>query len=132
MVVRHHLDRADDHARSGSPRRPPAPRRVADRARGYRRRGLICHEVLDDLLTIDGLDDIAFAASAKRAEHVVMLQRSPTYMFSWPDEDAIANFLRKVLPEKLAYRITRWKNIRMQTFIFRFARKRPKLARRFQ
>ena len=68
---------------------------------------------------------------AKRAEHVVMLQRSPTYMFSWPDEDAIANGLRKILPEKLAYRITRWKNIRMQTFIFRFARKRPKLARRF-
>jgi cation diffusion facilitator CzcD-associated flavoprotein CzcO len=68
---------------------------------------------------------------AKRAEHVVMLQRSPTYMFSWPDEDAIANFLRKVLPEKLAYGITRWKNIRMQSFIFRFARKRPKYARRF-
>jgi cation diffusion facilitator CzcD-associated flavoprotein CzcO len=68
---------------------------------------------------------------AKRAEHVVMLQRSPTYMFSWPDEDAIANFLRKVLPEKLAYGITRWKNIRMQSFIFRFARKRPQYARRF-
>ena len=68
---------------------------------------------------------------AKRAAHVVMLQRSPTYMFSWPDEDVIANALRKVLPERLAYTITRWKNIRMQSFIFRFARKRPKLARRF-
>ena len=68
---------------------------------------------------------------AKRAADVVMLQRSPTYMFSWPDEDAVANLLRKILPEMLAYRITRWKNIRMQSFIFRFARKRPKLARRF-
>ena len=68
---------------------------------------------------------------AKRAADVVMLQRSPTYMFSWPDEDAVANFLRKVLPEMLAYRITRWKNIRMQSFVFGFARKRPKLARRF-
>ncbi len=68
---------------------------------------------------------------AKSAADVVMLQRSPTYMFSWPDEDAVANFLRKILPEMLAYRITRWKNIRMQSFIFRFARKRPKLARRF-
>ena len=68
---------------------------------------------------------------AKRAADVIMLQRSPTYMFSWPDEDAVANFLRKILPEMLAYRITRWKNIRMQSFIFRFARKRPKLARRF-
>ena len=68
---------------------------------------------------------------AKTAADVVMLQRSPTYMFSWPDEDAIANLLRRLLPEKLAYRITRWKNIRLQAFIFRFARKRPKLARRF-
>ncbi len=68
---------------------------------------------------------------AKSAASVVMLQRSPTYMFSWPDEDAIANALRKILPEMLAYRITRWKNIRMQSFVFRFARKRPKLARRF-
>ncbi|MDJ0747846.1 MAG: NAD(P)/FAD-dependent oxidoreductase [Woeseiaceae bacterium] len=68
---------------------------------------------------------------AKRAADVVMLQRSPTYMFSWPDEDAIANVLRRLLPEKVAYGITRWKNIRLQAFIFRFARKRPKLARRF-
>ena len=68
---------------------------------------------------------------AKKAADVVMLQRSPTYMFSWPDEDAIANVLRKILPEKLAYRITRWKNIRMQSFVFRFARKRPQLARCF-
>ncbi len=68
---------------------------------------------------------------AKRAADVVMLQRSPTYMFSWPDEDAIANVLRRLLPDKLAYRVTRWKNIRLQAFVFRFARKRPALARRF-
>ena len=67
---------------------------------------------------------------SKRAEHVVMLQRSPTYMISFPDEDFIANTLRKLLPDMLAYRITRWKNIRMQKFIFRIARKRPGLVRR--
>ncbi len=67
---------------------------------------------------------------AGKAKQVTMLQRSPTYMISFPDEDLIANVLRKLLPEKLAYRITRWKNIRLQRFIFRVARKRPKLARR--
>ena len=68
---------------------------------------------------------------AKKARHVTMLQRSPTYMISFPDEDIIANVLGKILPAKLAYRITRWKNIRLQAFIFRFSRKRPGLMRRF-
>lgn len=67
---------------------------------------------------------------AGTARHVTMLQRSPTYMIAFPDEDLIANVLRKLLPDSLAYRITRWKNIRLQAFIFRLARKRPGLVRR--
>jgi cation diffusion facilitator CzcD-associated flavoprotein CzcO len=62
---------------------------------------------------------------AKEAAHVVMLQRSPTYMVSRPSEDGIANFLRRVLPSKLAYGIVRWKNVLLQMFFFRLARKRP-------
>jgi cation diffusion facilitator CzcD-associated flavoprotein CzcO len=68
---------------------------------------------------------------ARTAGHVTMLQRSPTYMIAFPDEDIIANVLGKVLPERLAYRITRWKNIRLQALIFRVARKRPRFARWF-
>ncbi|MBT8100195.1 MAG: NAD(P)/FAD-dependent oxidoreductase, partial [Gammaproteobacteria bacterium] len=67
---------------------------------------------------------------AKCAKHVVMLQRSPTYMISFPDEDIIANGLRRILPEKTAYAIVRWKNIRLQNLMFRQATKRPNLARR--
>ena len=67
---------------------------------------------------------------SKRADHVVMLQRSPTYMISLPDEDIIANTLRKLLPDMLAYRITRWKNVRQQALIFWLARKWPRLVRR--
>lgn len=67
---------------------------------------------------------------ARDAEHVVMLQRSPTYVIAQPDEDIVANFLRKVLPEKAAYAITRWKNVTLQQFSFRLARKRPALAKR--
>jgi monooxygenase len=48
---------------------------------------------------------------AKKANKVVLLQRSPTYIINMPSEDIVANSLRKVLPENLAYNITRWKNI---------------------
>ena len=69
-------------------------------------------------------------ALAADAEHVTMLQRSPTYMIALPDKDLIANVLRRFLSAKTAYRLTRWKNIRMQRLIFNTARKRPRLARR--
>jgi cation diffusion facilitator CzcD-associated flavoprotein CzcO len=62
---------------------------------------------------------------ADQAAKVTMLQRTPTWMFSRPAKDALANFLRKILPEKLAYRITRWKNITMQDFAFKMARNKP-------
>lgn len=64
-------------------------------------------------------------AMAEKAAHVTMLQRSPTYMASLPAEDAIANWLRKVLPPTLAYKLTRIKNILLQLFFFNFARLFP-------
>lgn len=67
---------------------------------------------------------------AKDAAHVVMVQRSPTYMVSRPDTDIIANFLRKVLPEKIAYAITRWKNIRFQQTVYRKTRTDPDKVRK--
>lgn len=69
-------------------------------------------------------------AIAKQAGHVTMLQRSPTYVASWPDEDVIANFLRKILPEKVAYAITRWKNITLQQWTYRRTRKSPDKVKR--
>ncbi len=62
---------------------------------------------------------------AKKAAHVTMLQRTPTWMFARPAKDRLANALRKVLPEKLAYRITRFKNIKMQDIAFKTARDKP-------
>jgi len=63
---------------------------------------------------------------AKDASHVVMLQRSPTYVVSRPSRDKIANFLRKALPERWAYSITRWKNTMYQQFVYRQTRKHPR------
>jgi cation diffusion facilitator CzcD-associated flavoprotein CzcO len=68
---------------------------------------------------------------AKDAGHVTMLQRSPTYMVSLPDTDVIANFLRKILPAKLAYAITRWKNIRWQQTVYRRTRTKPDKVKAF-
>lgn len=62
---------------------------------------------------------------AKTAAHVVMLQRSPTYIVSLPSEDRIANGLRRVLPSKAAYAVTRWKNVLVQLFFFHLARTKP-------
>jgi cation diffusion facilitator CzcD-associated flavoprotein CzcO len=67
---------------------------------------------------------------AKQAGHVTMLQRSPTYIVARPSEDRIANWLRRRLPSKTAYMITRWKNVLLQQYFFRIARKRPALAKR--
>ncbi len=66
---------------------------------------------------------------AKKAEHVVMLQRSPTYMAPFPDVDWVARFLQWLLPAKMAYAIVRWKNIRFQRFIYWQSRKTPGLLR---
>ncbi|MGA1763399.1 MAG: flavin-containing monooxygenase, partial [Ilumatobacteraceae bacterium] len=64
-------------------------------------------------------------AMAGTASHVTMLQRSPTYMVSRPDRDALANFLRKVLPAKVAYNITRAKNTWRQQLVYKRTRTKP-------
>jgi cation diffusion facilitator CzcD-associated flavoprotein CzcO len=58
-----------------------------------------------------------------------MLQRSPTYVVSRPDTDALANTLRKVLPANAAYAVTRWKNTTMQQLIYRRTRTQPDKVR---
>ena len=64
-------------------------------------------------------------AMAKDAEHVTMLQRSPTYIAARPDVDAFANKLRKYLPAKIAYAITRLKNTKYQQLVYSRSRTHP-------
>ncbi len=63
---------------------------------------------------------------SKTAKHVVMLQRSPTYVVSRPAEDKLANWLRKRLPAKMAYSLVRWRNVLMGMYFFNRARIQPK------
>ncbi len=69
-------------------------------------------------------------AMAQDVAHIVMLQRSPTYVVSRPDTDVIANALRAVLPSRWAYRITRWKNVAMQQFVYWHSRTNPQRLKR--
>jgi cation diffusion facilitator CzcD-associated flavoprotein CzcO len=64
-------------------------------------------------------------AMAETARRVTMLQRSPTYVVARPDQDAIANGLRRVLPEKVAYAVTRRKNVTLQQLFYDQCRKKP-------
>jgi cation diffusion facilitator CzcD-associated flavoprotein CzcO len=68
-------------------------------------------------------------AMAPDAAHVTMLQRSPTYILSLPAKDPIANGLRRILPDNVAYFLTRWKNVIVQAAFYRLSRRRPKLVR---
>ncbi|MGH7820013.1 MAG: FAD-containing monooxygenase EthA, partial [Candidatus Binatia bacterium] len=62
--------------------------------------------------------------------HVTMLQRSPSYVVSLPAEDRLANWLRRRLPARVAYSITRWKNVLFGIAFYSFCRRFPKHARR--
>jgi cation diffusion facilitator CzcD-associated flavoprotein CzcO len=67
---------------------------------------------------------------ARRAAHVTMLQRSPTYVVSAPGEDRIANWLRERLPAKSAYAITRWKNVLRGMAFYAYSRRWPAHAKK--
>jgi cation diffusion facilitator CzcD-associated flavoprotein CzcO len=69
-------------------------------------------------------------ALAERAEKVTQLQRSPTYIASLPARDPLAIALRRRLPARLAYGLTRAKNIAIQMLSYRFSRRFPRLMRR--
>lgn len=61
---------------------------------------------------------------------VTLLQRSPTYIASVPSVDFVYKKLRDVLPDKVAYQITRARNIGIQRGIYALAKSKPQLVRR--
>tara|TARA_B100000609_G_scaffold199243_1_gene201447 strand:+ start:4037 stop:5512 length:1476 start_codon:yes stop_codon:yes gene_type:complete len=69
-------------------------------------------------------------ALAQTAEHVTMLQRSPTYVISRPRLDLFANFFGKWLPNKWVYHLTRFKNAALHTLFYQLSKKRPERVKR--
>ena len=69
-------------------------------------------------------------AMAEKAAKVTMLQRSPTYIVSMPAENALANWARRHLPAKLAYGLTRWRNVLFSRLMFWYCRRFPERAKK--
>ena len=67
---------------------------------------------------------------ARTAARVTLLQRSPSYLFSRPSVDGVAEALKRWLPAAWAYRLVRLKNIAMQQYFYRVARRHPQAAKR--
>jgi cation diffusion facilitator CzcD-associated flavoprotein CzcO len=70
-------------------------------------------------------------ALAERAAHVTMVQRSPTYIASRPDQDPIGNAVRAVLPARAARRVIRGRNILLGMAFYQFCRRYPDAASRY-
>jgi cation diffusion facilitator CzcD-associated flavoprotein CzcO len=73
----------------------------------------------------------AMASGAGAAEHVTMLQRSPTYILSLPSHDPVAVSLEKArVPAAVRYRIGRARNVALQRGLYKMSRSKPAVARR--
>jgi monooxygenase len=60
-----------------------------------------------------------------------MLQRSPTYIVAYPDEDMFSNILKAIFPSKISYAITRFRNVLLQQWIYTQCKKFPKYMKKF-
>lgn len=67
---------------------------------------------------------------ARGAQHVTMLQRSPTYVVSLPAKDPVADLLRRVLPSKWSGPSIRWFKALTTQASYRLSRSRPELMKR--
>jgi len=68
-------------------------------------------------------------ALAQTAAHVVMLQRTPTYVTALPSRDKLADLARRVLDADTAYRVVRRKNIAMAGLSYRVSQRWPRVMR---
>ncbi|WP_425391485.1 flavin-containing monooxygenase [Ekhidna sp.] len=60
------------------------------------------------------------------AKHVTMVQRSPTYVMNLPNRNQVFIGLKKFLPVRWAYRVTRVTNILLQMISFNLSKLFPK------
>ncbi|RDI62914.1 cation diffusion facilitator CzcD-associated flavoprotein CzcO [Nocardia pseudobrasiliensis] len=68
-------------------------------------------------------------AMAPEAEHVTMLQRTPTWISALPGRDRRADRIRELLPPGPAHRVIRAKNILFNVGFYQYCRRRPQAAR---
>ncbi|WP_459981830.1 flavin-containing monooxygenase [Nocardioides sp. AN3] len=81
------------------------------------------------------------AIAESGAQHVTMLQRTPSYILSRPGNDPVGRGLRRLplrdrlpfkrLREATYHEILRWENIALATGLYRFAKRSPERAKAF-
>lgn len=67
---------------------------------------------------------------SKQAQHVTMLQRSPSYIMALPDTDKLASYCAKIMPDSWAYLLTRKRNILIQRALYLASLRWPKFMRK--
>jgi monooxygenase len=67
---------------------------------------------------------------AQTAAHVVMLQRTPSYLRVAPRRSGIVRAIRAILPEKMAHSAVRYLIIRMIDRIYKRAQEKPDIVRK--
>jgi cation diffusion facilitator CzcD-associated flavoprotein CzcO len=68
-------------------------------------------------------------AMSATAEHVTMVQRSPSYVLTLPGKDVIADKLIGKVPPRVLFPALRWKNVLMAMFAFQLSRRAPKVMK---
>lgn len=66
----------------------------------------------------------------KRAAHVTMLQRSPTFILTVPARDPVAAKARQHLSTERAFSLTRWKNVLIGMAFYQYCRRFPAHAKK--
>jgi len=67
---------------------------------------------------------------AQKAQHVTMLQRSPTYIASMPMQDGLLSFMRLFLPKVWVSRFARKRNVIMASLIYSYMTRFPNRGRK--
>jgi monooxygenase len=70
-------------------------------------------------------------AIAESAALVTMVQRSPTYIVSRPTQDAVAKWLRRHLPVRVAYGLARWYNVLFGLYFYNLSRRKPEAVKQW-
>lgn len=69
-------------------------------------------------------------AMAATAQHVTMLQRSPSYVVALPSADPLGDAVRRMFPAKPAFLFVRWKNILLSTVSYQLSRRFPAMTKK--
>lgn len=70
-------------------------------------------------------------AIAKDAEHVTMLQRTPSFVVTRPEQDPLVTRLKGRLPDRLVWRIKRTKNLLLGALVYFRCQRNPEKVRQF-